>query len=58
MTQHTISPRKKWKVWTGSTFEETTAVTEAQAINNVAWRMRQRGIFVIRWRMSAEEIAK
>lgn len=47
---------KRWKVWTGSGFEESVAVSEAKAINNIAWRMRQRGMFVIRARMSAEEV--
>lgn len=47
---------KKWKVWTGHVFEETTAVSAIKAINNIAWRMRQRGMFAIRSRMSAEEV--
>lgn len=47
---------KRWKVWTGTNFEESVAVSDVKAINNVAWRMRQRGVFVIRARMSAEEV--
>ncbi len=47
---------KHWRVWSGFCWEETFAVSEAKAISNVAWRMRQQGLTVVRWRMEAEEV--
>ncbi len=47
---------KKWKVWTGSSYEETTAVSAKKAISNVAWRLRQRGKFPVMDYFEAEEI--
>lgn len=37
--------KRCWVVWTGSSYEETWAVSEKAAMSNVAYRLRQRGKF-------------
>lgn len=48
--------KKRWRVWTGSTWEPTWAVSEKQAVSNVAWRMRQAGKVPVRGMFRAEEV--
>ena len=51
---------RKWRVtcWVrGAVYEEyTVAKTQPQALNNVRWRLRQRGVFVGSATLEAEEL--
>lgn len=47
---------KKWRVWTGSHYEETWAVSAAKAISNVVWRMRRAGAFPVKAMFTAEVV--
>lgn len=40
-------PKYRWRVWTGTVWEETLAVSEAKAISNVVYRMRRMGKFPV-----------
>lgn len=46
----------EWAVWTGSAWERTFAVSEAKAISNVIWRMRQRGKFIVKSEYEARQV--
>ncbi len=48
--------RKLFRVWTGTTNEDTWATSEKKAISNVEWRMRQRGRFPLRSQFTVEEV--
>lgn len=48
--------KRKFVVWTGNAYEETWAVSEKQAENQVAYRMRQRGAFPVRSQFSVREV--
>lgn len=50
------APSVKWRVWTGTAYVETFAVSEKKAISNVAFRMRQRGKFPLMHEFKAEVV--
>lgn len=50
------APRVKWRVWTGTAFHETFAVSEKQAVSNVIYRMRKMGKFPLVSQFRAEEV--
>lgn len=49
-------PAKQYMVWTGSAWWPTWAVSEAKAISNIVWRMKQMGKFPNRSQFEAKLI--
>jgi hypothetical protein len=43
-----MAEKRRYVVWTGTTWWPTMAVSEAKAIANVEWRMRKMGKFPLR----------
>lgn len=56
MKPGTRMPARLWRVWTGSVYEETWAVSREKACANVAFRVRQRGAFPCLSQFTAEEV--
>lgn len=50
------APKVRWRVWSGTVWCETWAVSEAKAMSNVAWRMRRMGKFPIMSQFSAVKV--
>lgn len=48
--------KKRWRVWTGATWERTWAVSDRQAMSNVEWRMRRAGKLPVRNQFIAQEV--
>lgn len=47
---------KQFRVWNGYKWMTTWAVSEKQAVSNVAWRLRKAGKFPVRSAFEVEEV--
>ena len=51
------SARRLFRVWTGTTYEDSWATSAKKAVANVEWRMRKRGKFPLRSQFTVEEVS-